>query len=516
MVDSDSDPDQYDDFADDALEPYSNASFEVDLETRLKAVKREIKAKGRFANEGEVSDFLDRHSEVADKCVTKAGGNLLHELVEVVHHNEVDPSHFELLVRQLVKRWPRLLVDVNRDKHNPILMATRFRESRLVDYMISACNDGEHLENALKEKAQDGKTCLHAALKPLLPPRTIGRLIERASDDVLAVQDDQGRTPMHTAVSNPNVFSDLRIELLASLIDRDLKAPRGNPRQQETFLDLRDKSGRSVYRQLEKTREKLVKQYEELQAAQPQEADNRNKQSQGDAVRAAAKSAPRDKPRDPRQGVSTEPVGDRGSTDKQSSKATDGGLDKREQLRLQRKAEENRKRAEETKSPEIGETRRLDGVDAIARNGRVGERDSDSMELGDKAWVAVMPAPQALRTAHGASQLEPAPNTPLKRRATARFDANAGQEREAEKGRMHSAATKPRDSKSKPEPNVYLPERIKNATATLQRLKLQYMRTRSAEMAISFLYGNNIDGTYHHPPRRCEEKRDKQLLTAGF
>ena len=61
---------------------------------------------------------------------------------------------------------------------------------------------------------------------------------------------------------------------------------------------------------------------------------------------------------------------------------------------------------------------------------------------------------------------------------------------------MTSAATKPRD---KPDPIVFLPGRIKNATATLQRLKLQYMRSRSAEMTISFLYGNNIDGQYRLP-----------------
>ena len=414
MVDSDSDPDQYDDFADDALEPYSNVSSEVDLETRLKAVKKEITEKGRFANDGEVLDFLDRHAEIADKCVTKGGGNLLHRVVEVVHHNDVNPSHVELLVRQLVKRWPRLLADVNRDRQNPILMATRLRESRLVDYMISACNDSDHLERALGEKAQEGKTCLHAVFQAPLRLSTIGRLIERASDDLLAVQDDRGRTPMHLAVSYSGLCSDPGTKLMALFMDRDLKVPRNDPRRQESFLDLRTTSGRSVYKELERTRASMVKKYEACQAAQRLEADNQEK-------------------------------------------------------------------AEGTRSPEIEETKR---VDAPARNGYAGERDS------------VMPAPQALRAGHETSQHEPAPNTSLKRQATARFEVNPDQERGAEKVWMTSAATKSRD---KPDPIVFLPGRIKNATATLQRLKLQYMRSRSAEMTISFLYGNNIDGQYRLP-----------------
>ena len=90
------------------------------------------------------------------------------------------------------------------------------------------------------------------------------------------------------------------------------------------------------------------------------------------------------------------------------------------------------------------------------------------------------------------------------------FDANPNQEREAEKGRMSSAATKPRGSKSKPDKIVL----IKNATVTLQKLKLHYMRTRNAEMAISFLYGNNINGPYCLPaPSILDVKGFGQLGT---
>ncbi len=106
MADSDSDHDRYDDFTEDALEPYSNIPSDVDLERRFKAAKREIKGKGRFANDGEVLSFLDRYTEIADKCLTKGGGNLLHDLVEVVHHSEVKPSHVNFLSNSLSKNCP--------------------------------------------------------------------------------------------------------------------------------------------------------------------------------------------------------------------------------------------------------------------------------------------------------------------------------------------------------------------------------------------------------------------------
>ncbi len=348
---------------------------------------------------------------------------------------------------------------MNRDGHNPILTAIRSREPRLVDYMISACNDSEHLEKALREKARDGTTCLHAAFQAPLPLSIIRRLIGRASDEVLAVQDDRGRTPMHVAVSYAGVCSDPGTELMALLIYRDLKAPRNDPRRQETFLDLRTTAGRSVYRDLEHTRANMIKKYEACQVVQHQETDNRTKQSQGDAVKAAPKSGPREEPRDSRQGGSTEPVDDHGSTDKQGSKAADCGMDKREQPGLERKAEE-------AKILDVGKTKRPNGVDAPARNG-VGERDSDSMELGDEAYMAVMPGAQALRAGREGLQHEPAPNTPIKRRVTARFDANPDQEQELERGRMNLAATKPRDSKGRPDPMDFLPGRIKNASAIL-------------------------------------------------
>ena len=455
----DFDPELNEGFVDDfSLEAFDDgnefyAKREVNYEERFKAASREIKRKRRFANDDEVEEFLRQYDDVAGKSVAKVGGNLLHALVEVVKHtDDVEPDDVELLVRRMVERWPSLLEDVNKDRHNPVFMAIRSSQHALVDYMISACKDGDRLESALSKKAQDGNTCLHVALKENINPDTTRMLVESASDEVLAVQDDLGKTPMHYAVSF-NQCKDARAELIALFIDRDLKALQKSTRPQQTFLDLRAKSGRSVYREHENSRAPIAKRYEAYLASQRQDT-GANKQSQ------AARSAPRDlrdRTRDSRHGGLIEP------TDKYGSNGDPE--DERERLRRIKKAEEARKKGEETKSLAVEET-------------------------SDKLSALVQ---QSVRAGNAGRNHEPAPNTPLKRRSTPRFDSNPEQEKEKEKEPVRPAPK----SRGSSNGNKVMVELLRNSDAVLLRLKLHYMRTRSAEMVISFLYGNNIDGERH-------------------
>ncbi|KAK4151929.1 hypothetical protein C8A00DRAFT_44937 [Chaetomidium leptoderma] len=428
---------EVDDFSVEAFDDGNDffAKREVNYEERFRAASKEIKRKKTFANDREVEEFLRQYDDVAGKSVARV----------VKHTDDVEPGDVELLVRRMVERWPSLLGDVNKDEHNPVFMAIRNSQHALVGYMISACKDRDRLESALSKKAPDGNTCLHAALKETrdVNPNTIRMLIESATDDVLAVQDDVGMTPMHYAVSF-NQCNAARADLIALFIDRDLKALQKSVRSQQTFLDVRAMSGRSVYREHENSRAPIAKRYEE-HLAKKRQATGANKQGQ------AARSAPRDlrdKARDSRQGGSAEPNGG-SSTDKYGSNGdADDGLDERERLRQIRKAEEAKEKGEETKRPA-----------------------------------------QPVRAGNSSRNHEPAPNTPLKRRSTARFDSNLEQEKQKEKERVRPAP-KSRGSSHGEKTMIGL---LKNSDAILLRLKLHYMRMRSAEMAISFLYGNNID-----------------------
>jgi len=461
---------------DDANDP--DAQHVGSFEARLKAAKAEMRSKGRFTNDSEVERFLGQYDDIGAKSVAKWGGNLLHALVEVVVHNSdsVKPDGVELLLRRIVERWPSHLEEVDGDGYNPVFMAIKGKHPVLVNYMVSACKVQAHLESALSSKGQEGNTCLHAVFINNSNADTAKLLVSIASDEALAVQNDLGKTPMHHAVAFKQC-TDARREVIALFIERDIKARQGGDRSKQTFLDLHTTSRHSVYREHEQTREPVAKRWQEFLENERQKAEARQNQ--------AGRSAPRDlrdRARDLRQtGGSAEPSNDRG-TDKHGNHGDgDGGLDEREKQRRERRAEEEakkkaeeeaKKKAEEEARKKADETNRLTG--------------------GETNHNLSVPGQQAVRTGTAARSHEPAPNTPLKRRGTAPFDSNPKQGKEKEKEAARPAP------KSRANSNIQMmPKLLRNSDAVLMELKLHYMRTRTAEMVISFLYGNNIDGECH-------------------
>jgi hypothetical protein len=443
------------------------------FEHRLNAAKAEIKDsdKARFAHDSGVEEFLHQYDDIAANSVAKLGGNLLHALVEVVKYNSdrVKPDGVELLIRRIVRRWPDHLQEINKDGHNPLFMAIRNTLPELVDYMVSACENKGCLDNALSHKAgQGGNTCLHVVFKENFNPNTTRRLIESASDDALAVRNDFGKTPMHYAVSFKQC-TDARRELIALFIDRDNKARQKHTQpDQTTFLDLHADNGWSVYREHEQTREPVVKRWKDFLASERQKAETKQTQ--------AARLAPRelrDKARDPlRQVGSAELNGDR-NTDE------DGGLDDREKKRqIQRKAEEEAKKKaeEEAKRKAADESKRKAEETKTLATG----------EINDTLSVSGQPT---VRTGMAGRSHEPAPNTPLKRRGTTTFDNVPKHEREKQREPARPAPNSRGTSNAE-----MMPKLLTNSDAILMGLKLHYMRTRTAERIISFLYGNNLDG----------------------
>jgi ribosomal protein S15P/S13E len=112
--------------------------YDTDVIARLKKASQAIKTKRRFTSE-DVDDFFLEHGAISGVSPSKDAGNLLHSIVDVVKHNEINPEHVELLLRRLVERYPDLLKYPNKDGHNPIFMAIRACQHQLVDYMVSSC-----------------------------------------------------------------------------------------------------------------------------------------------------------------------------------------------------------------------------------------------------------------------------------------------------------------------------------------------------------------------------------------
>jgi hypothetical protein len=472
---------------------------EISLEARFKAASSEMKKRKGFVSKDAVEDFLNHYDDIAGISIAKIGGNLLHAIIEMVKHTEgTESSDVEYLVRTMVERWPDLLTHVDKDEHNPVFMAIRNGQHELVGYMISSCKDKVCLNTALSQKAQAGTTCLHVAIRDGINPETVRMMIESASDDILAVQDDIGRTPVHYAVSFKQCV-EARVRLISLFIHRDMRALRDGVRSTRTFLDKRLKNGRSVYREHESTRAVYVKKYQDHLARQSQSTESSNPAPPG----ARAVTRCKDKVRDSRQGGSVDPNGYRVIEKYSSTKDPEKELDEREKLRLRRKADEAKKKADETKNLAVEDTRRSEETDISLRNVRVGEREVPGRESGqvrrptvkvpgDKSNIAAFET----QSRNVDKQQDSRPPTPVRRRSTTQLDSKLDLKREIEREKAKEKMPPP------PAPRggavasgkKWMTERLGNSDKILQMLKQHYMRTRSAEMAIFFLYGNNMDG----------------------
>lgn len=459
---------------------------EESYKERFIEAKEDIKRKKRFVDSNDVDQFFKKYGDIVGKSLNKPAGNLLHTLVDVVTHNGIQPEDIKFLIRRLVEEFPDLLKYENEEKYNPIFMAIKASHHQLVDYMIATCVamkgkalHEQSLNDSLKKKMKDGKTCLHVAMVATeLDPKTKRILIENASDEALAVQDDVGKTPMHYAADFKRCKDD-GAELINLFIERDLKATRNTLRPPKTFLDLSDNSGASVYLLHYTTRISTIKSYEEWLAKRRQSLE-RNPQN----LPRASKSAEKPLLGELRTQVITGPsklmASSKLASDQRDrlnrNNARDDVYDEREKQRQMRKAAEaeNFKNSELfTKTDRIRERDVASRDASQTRSSKLGEPDESKAQL------------KASQAANTIEQLETMPNTSIKRRVTARVDTELDQEEERPAAR---AQQKKRDS------SEIMAALTKNSDDILQRLKLHYMRTRSTEMVISFLYGNNMQG----------------------
>ncbi|KAI1099978.1 hypothetical protein F4804DRAFT_336702 [Jackrogersella minutella] len=413
-----------------------HALREETFEERFKAASRAIKKKKRFMEEIDIDEFFFEFSDVVGESSPKVASNLLHALVEVVKHtDEIEPEHVELLIQRLVEKYPDLLKYQNKDGADNDDQST-----------YRAC-----LDEALSMKCQGGRTCLHLALKEKFDLNTAKMLIENASDEALAVQDDAEKTPMHYAVSSQQCTS-VRVQLIDLFIKRDLRAIQKSPRSEKTFLDLADKRGSSIYSEHRKTRASVIKTLDSRVARQPPVVEG-TKRDQTDVSRPNERPAPIE-PRsqanagDPRYLASAKPTGDSESERFGPRNDAKSKLDEREKLRQRRKAEEAA-----AKKPKESESLLRVVIDSQANN----------------------------------EAREPAPNTSIKRTNTGRDNDKPDKKKEKPTVRP------PLTNRKSTDPAKAKARWIKNSDKILLNLKLHYMRTRNAEMVILFLYGTNMD-----------------------
>ncbi|KAI0858065.1 hypothetical protein F4860DRAFT_487559 [Xylaria cubensis] len=454
---------------------FSDSEENIDLKERFAEASKEIKT-GILANKQDVDNFFNEYYDVVGKAWPNAAGNLLHVIIEAIEHHYIEPKRLELLTRRLVETYPSLLKTPNKDGLNPIYKAINAKKHQPVGYMISVHFEDDaqsihrkYLNEALLMQAREGETCLHAALgSSKFDPGTIKMLIEKASDEALEVQNDLSKTPMHCAVSF-SLCTVERKELISLLIERDLNAVRGKPRPYKTFLDLTDRDGSSIYLEHLKSRETVITKHAKKrlgkQSNQQLTADTTSYQKHASISR--KRPAPKEPksqidPEDAKHSALAKPPFEYSAEKAIQSEGKRNALDEREKLRQQKKAEEAARLGYTRLSTAAGRFERQDAISPVASaNG--------STSIGQPNL---------------AQQQEPAPNMSMKRSNTGNVNSKPDQEK---KSPTRKAPSQNKDT------TKTLADKTKNSDAILSRLKLHYMRTRDAEMAISFLYGTNMD-----------------------
>ncbi|KAH8714694.1 hypothetical protein BGZ61DRAFT_516837 [Ilyonectria robusta] len=462
-------------------------------ESLFQQASKEVTKGRKFTSERDVADFFDTYHDIVGK--ESDSGNLLHWIVVAVQLFGVEPENFELLIRRLVMEYPYLLRNPNKESHKPMYKAVQANTPLLVQYMISACKECcklesqamQHLDNGLQMVSAEGQTCLHIALREQFDPQVTRLMIENASLETLAIQDNLGKTAMHYAVAF-NQCSNMRTELISLFLERDLTQlnalhKMGIP-QKPTFLDLLNNSRESVYRE----HERLSKAFELKR--KKDKAIEKSRSGGGDQVgiqvgTVKSSEKPTSKgtkevsrsqltPRDGKHSFA-KAEGDRGGVSKPGHDVDEGEqkVDEREarrRLKKQQEEAENERRKN-----------KANGTDSIEDDHHPGELDPFSPE------VEVDPTAQlALRRTKTSRPSETVPNTSLKRVDSARRD-----------GKMSAPTALKRPSQGTKK--SYGPEKSsvsscrRNSKKILLTLKLHYMRTRNAEKVILFLYGTNMD-----------------------
>ncbi|KAF5012667.1 hypothetical protein FDECE_1298 [Fusarium decemcellulare] len=230
-----------------------------DLRSRFLAATAAMKQAHRnFSKPEALYDFLYEFRDVVSES-TEDSGTLLHVAVELVRNESgVRSANMVPLIQNLLKEHPHLLITRNRECRTPLYMAVWSRKPLLVDTMILGCSEHPEWRSAVQDAleipcAQDqNRACLHLAFEMNLRHKTIESLMAFARDGAFAMQDGTGKTPLHCAAEYSQC-SEARIKIIRLFIQRDKSAlmiqkARDTAQPVETFLDIVDGRGNSVYR----------------------------------------------------------------------------------------------------------------------------------------------------------------------------------------------------------------------------------------------------------------------------
>ncbi|KAK4077874.1 uncharacterized protein Triagg1_3568 [Trichoderma aggressivum f. europaeum] len=467
--------------ADNYVYSKDDKSFEEQYKAAVKAIKTTT-----IDREIDVDRFLSAYGAVAGQSAGHGSENLLHAIVDMIKRDDMKSENVRCLVQRLVEDYPKLLLQQSNDGYNPLHMAIRDSAYQLAEYIISACvrsksadakttSVKQNLETALLQTAQGGRTTLHAAFLGNLNLSTARMLIENANDKALEAQDDRNNTPMHYAASFKQC-TDAGAEIIDLLVARDLEASRRKLPSGTTFLDLVNAEGRSVYEELQFSRQNEIMRH---RTRKKQRAPNQIPDQSASTARPGGTALPSYPKADSKPQISVQ-TGVRDATASLGFIGREAKLDDRERERQEKKREEAERLKAEAEA--LARKSRFDFVKGQGTTGRDASRSSQPQTNDRESQSLTVPA--ALDVGKKLAQpMESSANMSIKRRDTGRLDGNLKQ---------GSLATEPTPITRKA--NIASDYNLKRKVSKeiLLKLKLHYMRTRSSEMALAFLYGTNM------------------------
>lgn len=501
----DSDEEEYSDDDDYDTSPRKREKQRMKLAMKQAITEIKTTFNGEKTN-GEVTAdliqaFMTKHAGVFS--YTGPEGTFFHKIIRLVHdeenQNSLDPVYIKPLFQQLVREYSHLLTATNDKGQNPLLSALHLKKHtwQLVDYMLNSCNKPDHIENAMNKVWRNGEsleTCLTLAFKNDLNATVLLDLVRKASENLLQLADGSNRTPLHHAV-NYRQCTDERVDVIKLLLERDNEIVQRHDssktfRPIETFLDQKYSVAKgkqpiveySIYGEHERTAGVYAEAQSKRETERKREMARKAEMERTDIKGMSSDLAFKEKEPPkvgsiPPKDLESQTGGDRDRALKRV------GLDhEKPKQDAGQKSDENERRRQLRENQER-EHRALKAKEEEKQRDMASERNAsrprqlkDQKELDEAAVDKSKIQAKFPGTIH-------APNITLKRAGTQNFDP-VEEKKQEKKG-----------DKSKRPPRRRDPAVLKRNSAHILRiLKLHYMRTRSIEMATSFLYGKNKEG----------------------
>ncbi|KAM0565038.1 hypothetical protein ACHAP9_008779 [Verticillium nonalfalfae] len=414
----------------------SHASSEEDpevakpIQTKIFEAIEKIKTKTyKLGNRDQRKQFFDTYGEAMKNRTEDDDLTFLHVLLNT---RDIPVKTLESPVKHIVQKYPRLLLEADREKKTPLYIAIESSKmSRLAEIMIDGC---KYFDRALAKPCREkGENCLHLAMRSRhLPGAVKQKFIRLAPKEAIYAQDSKGYTPLHYAVEFKRANEE-QLEVVKQLIAKDDTA----------FLKVtKAPDPRSVYQYAEHTR--LT--YDVPKASTRTPASSRSKDKNADSRTPGEQDASRDQP---------EP---------QAPAAPKRELDPKSKREAERKArEEIEARQKKEASSRHGQGRN-ENPDVKSRE-PVGPPPVDGSRKGD----AVDPLIRSLT-----------------RKATVTFDETA----------KEKSSRKSRKTVEDPKEAEETKKKLEEWSAKIRlELKLHCMRTRAPDETTRFLYGKNKAGT---------------------